>query len=495
MSELTTLSIEAAAAGLRAGEFTAAELTEAVLARSAAVEPTIGSYLLETPEQARAMAAAADARLRAEGDAAPLLCGIPGALKDLICTAGVRTTAASRMLETYVPFYDAHVAQRLKDAGFVLTGKANLDEFAMGSSTETSAYHTTRNPFCPDCVPGGSSGGSASSVAADQAFFSLGTDTGGSIRQPASMCGVVGLKPTYGRVSRRGVMAMASSLDQVGPFARSVRDTAAVLEAIAGRDELDATSSARPVPAYREACGRDVRGLKIGVPREYFAEGVEPAVAAAVRAAVEQLVSLGAEAVEISLPHTEYGMSTFYVLMSSEVSANLARFDGIRYGVPREGGTMWEAYSNTRGQGFGPEVQRRIMLGTYVLSAGYAEAYYVRAQKVRTLIRDDFATALAEVDAIAAPVSPTTAFRLGERTDDPVVMYLSDVLTLPCSLAGLPGLSVPCGFDGEGKPIGLQLMGAHWAEETLFSLAYALEQSTDWSLAANRNRIRVGDAQ
>ena len=490
MPELTHLTIEQAAAGLRAGEFTSVELAQAVLARSEQVEPTLGSYILPTPEQALSAAAAADARLKA-GDA-PVLCGIPGAIKDLICTEGVQTTAGSRILEGYQPIYDAFVVKQLRAAGFVMTGKANLDEFAMGSSYETSAYHPTRNPFCPDCVPGGSSGGSATSVAADQAFFSLGTDTGGSIRQPASLCGVVGLKPTYGRVSRWGVIAMASSLDQVGPFARTVRDCALVTECIAGRDELDSTSSARPVPHYVEACGRDIRGLRIGVPREYFIDGMEPAVASSVRAAIDQLVSLGAEAVEVSLPHTEYGLSTYYVIMPCEVSANLARFDGIRYGVPKPGDTMWDAYSNTRGAGFGSEVKRRIMLGTYALSAGYAEAYYVQAQKVRTLIRDDFAKAFEQVDAIVGPASPTTAFPLGAKLDDPVQMYLSDVFTLPASLAGLPGITIPCGFDEQSKPIGLQLIGRHWEEETLFALSYAFEQSTPWSLPSNRARIKVG---
>ncbi|MBI5833430.1 MAG: Asp-tRNA(Asn)/Glu-tRNA(Gln) amidotransferase subunit GatA [Armatimonadetes bacterium] len=490
MSDLTHLTIEQAAAALRAGETSSVELTQAVLARSEQVEPTIASYILPTPEQALAMAAAADQRLQA-GDA-PLLCGIPGAIKDLICTEGVQTTAGSRILEGYRPIYDAFVVKQLRAAGYVMTGKANLDEFAMGSSCETSAYHPTRNPFCPDCVPGGSSGGSATAVAADQAFFSLGTDTGGSIRQPASLCGVVGLKPTYGRVSRWGVIAMASSLDQVGPFARTVRDCAAVAECISGRDELDSTSSARLVPDYRAACGRDIKGLRIGVPREYFIDGMEPAVSASVRAAIEQLVSLGAEAVEVSLPHTEYGLSTYYVIMPCEVSANLARFDGIRYGVPKPGETMWDAYSNTRGAGFGAEVKRRIMLGTYALSAGYAEAYYVQAQKVRTLIRDDFAKAFEQVDAIVGPASPTTAFPLGAKLDDPVQMYLSDVFTLPASLAGLPGICIPCGFDEQSKPIGLQLIGRHWEEETLFSLSYAFEQSTPWSLPSNRARITVG---
>ena len=493
MSQLWELSIEQAAVGLRAREFSSVELTQAVLTRLAAVEPELGSFILPTPDVALTMAQAADERL-AVGDT-PLLCGIPGAIKDIICTAGVQTTAGSRILEGYRPVYDAFVTRRLKEAGFVMVGKANLDEFAMGSSCENSAYHPTRNPFCPDCVPGGSSGGSASCVGADQALFSLGTDTGGSIRQPAALCGVVGLKPTYGRVSRWGVIAMASSLDQVGPFARNVRDCAAVLQTIAGRDPLDSTSSARTVPDLVGACGQDIQGLRVGVPREYFLDGMDPAVEQSVRAAVVQLAALGAEVVEISLPHTEYALPTYYVIMPCEVSANLARFDGIRYGAAKRGDTMWEAYCNTRGQGFGPEVKRRIMLGTYALSAGYHDAYYVRAQKVRTLIRDDFTAAFRQVDAVVCPATPTTAFPLGAKLEDPVQMYLSDVFTLAASLAGLPGMVVPCGFDAANKPIGLQLIGRHWEEETLLRLAYAYEQSTPWSHEANRHRVKVGGAR
>ncbi|MCC7493385.1 MAG: Asp-tRNA(Asn)/Glu-tRNA(Gln) amidotransferase subunit GatA [Fimbriimonadaceae bacterium] len=490
MSEMYELTIEQAAIALRVGAISSVELTQAVLDRLAATEPAVAAFIEPTPEVALAGAAAADARLRA-GDA-PLLCGIPGALKDLIATRGIQTTAGSQMLKGYRPIYDAHVTQRLIDAGYVLVGKTNLDEFAMGSSTETSSYQTTRNPFCPDCVPGGSSGGSAACVAAGSAFFSLGTDTGGSIRQPASLCGVVGMKPTYGRVSRWGVIAMASSLDQVGPFARTVKDCAAVLECLAGRDERDATSSSRAVPSYREACGRDIAGLKLGVPREYFIDGMEPAVEQSIRAAVAQLEGLGATAVEISLPHTSYALPTYYIIMPCEVSANLARFDGIRYGVPQPGETMWEAYAKTRGAGFGAEVKRRIMLGTYALSAGYHDAYYVRAQKVRTLIKQDFDQAFEQVDAIVCPASPTTAFPFGAKMDDPIQMYLSDVFTLAASLAGLPGLVVPCGFDAASKPIGLQLIAPHWREETLFQVAHAFEQSTSWSQPQNRHRLRVG---
>ncbi len=490
MSALSQLTIDQAAAGLRAREFSSVELTQAVLARVRAVEPEVAAYLQVTEAEALAMAAAADDRLRA-GDA-PLLCGIPGAIKDLIATRGVPTTAGSKILEGYRPIYDATVVSRLKADGYVMVGKCNLDEYAMGSSTETSAYQTTRNPFCPDCVPGGSSGGSGAACAADEAFFALGTDTGGSIRQPASLCGVVGIKPTYGRVSRWGVVAMASSLDQVGTFARTVKDAATVLECIAGRDERDSTSSARPVPDWRAACGQDVKGLRIGVPKEYFIEGMDPEVESGVRTAVAQLESLGAVAEEMSLPHTEYALPVYYIIMPCEVSANLARYDGIRFGVPQPGETMWDAYGKTRGQGFGAEVKRRIMLGTYALSAGYHDAYYVRAQQVRTLIRQDFQQAFERFDAIVCPASPTTAWPFGAKMDDPVQMYLSDVFTLAASLAGLPGLVVPCGFDTAAKPIGMQLIAPHWREDTLFALAHAFEQHTTWSQPQNRDKLRVG---
>lgn len=490
MSALHQLTIEAAAAGLRAKEFTSRELTQAVLDRIAAVEPEVQAFLTVTPEVALELAAAADARLAA-GDA-PLLCGIPGAIKDLIATRGIQTTAGSKLLRGFKPPYNAFVIEQLQRDGYVLVGKANLDEFAMGSSTENSAYQVTHNPFAPDCVPGGSSGGSAAAVAADEALFSLGTDTGGSIRQPASLCGVVGMKPTYGRVSRNGVIAMASSLDQVGPFARTVRDAAIVLRCLAGRDDHDSTSTSREVPDYLASCDLGVKGLRVGVPTEYFIDGMEPAVEQAVRQAIDDLVAQGAEAVEISLPHTDDALPTYYLIMPCEVAANLARYDGIRYGVPQPGGTMWEAYCNTRGQGFGPEPKRRIMLGTFALSAGYSDAYYVRAQKVRTLIKDDFDQAFEQVDVIACPASPTTAFKIGEKADDPLQMYLSDVFTLAASLAGLPGLVVPCGFDEASKPIGLQLIAPHWQEETLFQTAAAFEAATGWSQPANRGRLQVG---
>lgn len=487
MAELHELTLEQAAAARDRGEVTARELTEAALRRIEAVEPEVNAYLAVTADLALDMAAAADAQ-----PSAGTLRGIPGALKDIISFRGVQNTAGSRILEGFKPFYDAFVTRQLRGDGFVLTGKTNLDEYAMGSSTENSGYGITRNPFAPDCVPGGSSGGSAAAVAAEEAWFSLGTDTGGSIRQPASLCGVVGVKPTYGRVSRWGVIAMASSLDQVGPFARTVKDAAIVLECIAGRDPEDATSSDRPVPSYRAACGREVRGLKVGVPREYFIDGMEPAVETAVRAAVAQLERLGVEPIEISLPHTEYGLAVYYIIMPSEVSANLARYDGIRFGVPQPGDNMWEAYCNTRGSGFGAEVKRRIMLGTYALSAGYQDAYYIRAQKVRTLIRRDFDRAFEQVDALVCPASPSTAFEFGAKTDDPLQMYLSDVFTLPASLATLPGMSLPCGFDAAGKPIGLQIIAPRWGEETMFSLAHAYEQSTPHSHPQNRHRLRVG---
>jgi len=490
MSDLHALTIEQAAAGLRHGDFTSVELTQAALDRIAALEPEVEAFLHVASEQALQQAAEADQRLAAGN--APTLCGIPGALKDLIATNGLPTTAGSKILEGFKPPYDAFVTRQLRKDGAVVVGKVNLDEFAMGSSTENSAYQTTRNPFAPDCVPGGSSGGSAAAVSAEECYWTLGTDTGGSIRQPASLCGVVGMKPTYGRVSRWGVIAMASSLDQVGPFARTVKDCATVLQCIAGQDPQDATSTPLPVEDYRAACGKDIKGLKIGVPKEYFVDGMEQSVADAIHAAVDQFAALGAEPVEISLPHTDYALSTYYIIMPSEVSANLARFDGIRYGVPQTGGTMWEAYCATRGEGFGAEVKRRIMLGTYVLSAGYHDAFYVRAQKVRTLIRQDFMNAFELVDAVVCPASPTTAFKIGEKADDPVQMYLSDIFTLALNLAGLPGLVQPCGFDADNKPIGLQIITPHWQESRLFSLAHAYEQASGTAHPEQRSRLRVG---
>jgi aspartyl-tRNA(Asn)/glutamyl-tRNA(Gln) amidotransferase subunit A len=475
---LYQLTIHQARRRLSAGEISAVELTEAVLERITAVEDDVRSYLTLTPEEALAQARAADER-RAGGADIPLL-GIPLALKDVLCTEDIRTTCGSRILEDFIPPYDATAVARLKAAGAVLLGKTNTDEFAMGSSTENSAFFTTHNPWGLDRVPGGSSGGSAAAVGADECLGALGTDTGGSVRQPASLCGVVGLKPTYGRVSRYGLVAFASSLDQVGVLAKDVADVAILLAVIAGHDPRDSTSLDVPVPDYTAALTGDVRGVRVGVPKEYFIEGMQPEVEAAVRAAVDRLAELGAEVVEVSLPHTEYALPVYYLVAPAEASANLARYDGVRYSLRADAGGPDEMYKATRGQGFGPEVKRRIMLGTYALSAGYYDAYYLKAQKVRTLIKADFDAAFEQVDVIVAPTSPTTAFRIGEKADDPLQMYLSDVFTLATNLAGICGLSLPCGFDAAGLPIGLQIMGPALGEEQILRVAYAYEQATDW---------------
>ncbi len=478
MNDLTALTIQQAHDLLRAKQISALELTQAHLDRIDAVENVIKAYLTLTPEIALEQARAADARRRAGGDG-PLL-GIPLAYKDVLTTSGVPTTCGSRILEGYRPPYTATSILKLEAAGAVMLGKTNMDEFAMGSSTENSAYQITANPWNVERVPGGSSGGSAAAVAARTAMASLGTDTGGSIRQPASLCGVVGLKPSYGRVSRYGLVAFASSLDQVGPFARTVTDAALLLSVIAGHDPLDSTSMSLPVPDYSAALVPDVKGLRIGVPKEYFVEGIQPDVQQAVRDAIGLLADLGAEVHEVSLPHTEMALPVYYLIAPAECSANLARFDGVRYGPRAEANTMWEAYRRTRGAGFGPEVKRRIMLGTYALSAGYYDAYYLKAQKVRTLIRQDFDHAFEQVDVIACPVSPTTAFRIGERIDDPLQMYLSDVFTLAVNLAGICGIALPCGFDREGLPVGLQIIGPAFQEERILRVAYTYEQATDW---------------
>ena len=431
-----------------------------------------------TPDQARAQAQAADARFAREGASAPPLLGIPAAIKDVVSTKGVRTTCSSRMLRNYVPPYDATVMEKLNAQGSVLAGKTNMDEFAMGSSTEHSAFFPTRNPWDTERVPGGSSGGSAAAVAADEAIFALGSDTGGSIRQPAALCGVVGMKPTYGRVSRYGLVAFASSLDQIGPLTKDVSDCAIVLEAICGHDPRDATSAPRPVPNWPEEMKQDVRGLRVGVPREYFGNGADPAVEQAVRDAIEQVADLGVEVEDVSLPHTDHALATYYIIAPAEASANLARYDGIKYGyAAQDAETMWEAYSRTRGEGFGSEVKRRILIGAHALSSGYYDAYYLKAQKVRTLIAEDFRQAFASVDAIVCPTSATTAFKLGERMDDPLSMYLSDLYTLPGNVAGLPGISLPCGLAG-GLPVGLQFLGRPFDESTLLRLAYAYEQAS-----------------
>ncbi len=470
------------------GEFSATELTEAVLERVCAVDNAVKAYLTLAPEFALEQAAAADAMIAAARqagvtDALSPLVGIPLAIKDVISVEGLPLTAGSKILTGYVPPYSATVVEKLAVAGAVILGKTNTDEFAMGSSTENSAYFTTHNPWDVSRVPGGSSGGSAAAVAADMCLGALGSDTGGSVRQPASFCGVVGLKPSYGRVSRYGLVAFASSLDQIGVFGKDVADAAILLGIIAGYDLRDSTSVDVAVPNYLAGIrdrGSRIEGLRVGVPKEYFIPGMQPEVETAVRAAIDVLADLGAEVREVSLPHTDLALPVYYLIAPAEASANLARYDGIRYGLSAPGATLWETYRNTRGQGFGPEVKRRIMLGTYALSAGYYDAYYLKAQQVRTLIKADFDLAWAEVDVIACPVSPTTAFRIGERAHDPLQMYLSDILTLSVNLAGICGLSVPCGFDAAGLPIGLQLIGRAFEEETLVAAAYAYEQVTAW---------------
>jgi aspartyl-tRNA(Asn)/glutamyl-tRNA(Gln) amidotransferase subunit A len=475
MTALHELTIAEARELLDKGKISSVELTQAYLDRIVAVDNQVRAFLAIDDESALEQARAADEDGR---DNASLL-GIPLAIKDVISTEGLTTTCGSKMLEEYVPPYDATVIKRLKSSGAVLLGKTNCDEFAMGSSTENSAYFPTRNPWDLACVPGGSSGGSAAAVAATEAPGALGTDTGGSIRQPAALCGVSGLKPTYGRVSRYGLVAFGSSLDQIGPFARTARDCAILLGAIAGHDPLDSTSAPQPVADYMAALTGDIRGLKIGVPREYFIEGLESGVEARVRTAIDALRDAGAEIVEVSLPHTKYALPVYYIIAPAEASSNLARYDGVRYGLHVPDETYWDTLAKTRGLGFGPEVRRRIMLGTYALSAGYYDAYYKRAQQVRTLIRRDFQQVFEQVDILAAPTTPTVAFKIAEKTDDPLAMYLEDVFTLPISLSGLPGLVVPCGFS-EQMPVGLQLVGRPFDEATLLRAGDAYQRVTDW---------------
>ena len=479
-------TVVAAAAALRSGDVSARELTDAFLA-AAAADPH-NAWLRLEPERARAQAQAADARLR-EADRSTLspLCGIPWACKDIIGTRGVPTTAGSRILVGYVPPYSATVVDRLDAAGAVMLGKTNLDEFAMGSSNENSAFGPVLNPWDRTRVPGGSSGGSAAAVAADQAIFALGTDTGGSIRQPAALCGVVGMKPTYGRVPRYGVVAFASSLDQVGPFSHDVETAAIVCEALFGVDERDATTMDLPADDLRRELDAGVRGLRIGVPKEFFVAGIEPGVERAVRAALADYERLGAELVEVSLPSTDQGLAVYYIIQPSEASANLARYDGVRYGLRVAGPDLVETYRRTRGAGFGPEVKRRLILGTYALSAGYHDAYYVKAQKVRTLIKREFDAVFATVDALLTPTAPGVAFPLGAKADDPLAMYLNDVFTLPANIAGLPALSLPCGVS-DGLPVGLQVIANSFGERTLFRVAAAYEHATA------HHRLRPGVA-
>jgi aspartyl-tRNA(Asn)/glutamyl-tRNA(Gln) amidotransferase subunit A len=461
-------------------ELSARALTEQFLHRIHQVGERTGAYLRVTAAEALAQADAADRRLQAGEEVTPLT-GIPVALKDVLVTDGIPTTAGSRILEGFTPPYDATVVRKLKEAGAIILGKLNMDEFAMGSSTENSAYHLTRNPWNLEYVPGGSSGGSAAAVASGEATLTLGSDTGGSIRQPAALCGVVGIKPTYGRVSRYGLIAFGSSLDQIGPFAHDVRDAAQMLTTIAGYDPLDSTSVDRPVPDYTRALTGEVKGLRIGVPREYFVEGMTPGVRDAVTRAIETLARMGASVDwEVSLPSTAAALAVYYIIAPSEASANLARFDGVKYGYAyQDGASMWENMEQTRGRGFGDEVKRRIMVGTYALSSGYYDAYYLKAQKVRTVISREFEEAFARYDVLITPTSPTTAFKLGAKTADPVQMYLSDVCTLPINIAGIPGISIPCGFE-DGLPVGLQILAKAFDEETMLRVAHAYEQATDW---------------
>ncbi|MGH2607488.1 MAG: Asp-tRNA(Asn)/Glu-tRNA(Gln) amidotransferase subunit GatA [Tepidiformaceae bacterium] len=475
MSDLWRLTAHEAHEKLRAKEFTSVELAQSVLDRIDAVEPQVRAYITLTADLALEQAREADSRYES-GNATPLT-GIPIAVKDLIITRGTRTTAGSKILGNFVPPYDSHVYEQLRKAGAVMVGKANMDEFAMGSSTEHSAYGPTHNPWNLDLVPGGSSGGSAAAVSAGEALVSLGSDTGGSIRQPASLCGVVGLDPTYGRVSRYGIVAFGSSLDQVGPIGRDVEDVATMLTCIGGHDPRDSTSNPEPMPDFRHYLGRDIKGMRIGVPREYFIEGMEAGVKDRINDALRVFEDLGADVDrELSLPSTEHALAVYYIIAPSEASANLARYDGVKYGFSdHSGGTMWEDMERTRAEGFGAEVKRRIMLGTYALSAGYYDAYYLKAQKVRTLINNEFADAFDRYDVIVTPTSPTVAFPIGAKVDDPYAMYLNDIYTLPSSVAGLPAISIPCGLS-DGLPVGLQIIGNFFDEGRILQTAHAFEQ-------------------
>lgn len=459
---------------LRKREISSEELTRFYLGRIDRYDKDVNAYLRVTGEYALEMARDADRKL-ARGDQSPLL-GIPFGIKDIYCTDGIETTCASQMLKGFIPPYDATVIRRLKDGGYVHLGRVNMDEFAMGSSTENSSYQVTKNPWDLERIPGGSSGGSAAATGAGLCMASIGTDTGGSIRQPAALCGVVGMKPTYGRVSRYGLIAFASSLDQIGPVTKTVSDCAVVLGVIAGHDPMDSTSIPQDVPDYMSYCGRDIKGLRIGKPIEYFREGIEPDVRKAVEDSLAIFEAQGATVVDISLPHTDYAVATYYVICTAEASSNLARYDGVKYGLRIDGKDIIDMYKKTRSKGFGKEVKRRIILGTYVLSSGYYDAYYGKAGKVRTLIRQDFEDAFTRCDVVVTPVAPTTAFRIGEKSGDPLTMYLSDIFTIPVNLAGLPGMSVPCGFDEKGLPIGLQIIGRPLDEGLMLQTAYVLER-------------------
>jgi len=466
---------------LETKQISARELTTEFYSRIEERNPELNAFLTLSPERAFAQADRIDG-MRSRSENLPPLAGVPMAIKDVISTRGVRTTCGSKILEHYIPPYDATAVENLERAGAILLGKTNCDEFAMGSSNENSAYGPVRNPLAPDRVPGGSSGGSAAAVAAGLAVGALGTDTGGSIRQPGALCGIPAMMPTYGRVSRYGLIAFASSLDRIGPFAKTVRDVASILGVIAGSDKNDATSAAVEKADYAAEIEKSVSGTRIGIPKEYFSEGMDAEVRQHVEAGIKRFETLGCRIVELRMPHTDYAIATYYIVATAEASSNLARFDGVRYGLRVESGTLREMYKKTRGKGFGPEVKRRIMLGTYALSSGYYDAYYLRAQKVRALIARDFAEAFEKVDAIVTPTSPSPAFRIGERADDPLKMYLADIYTVTGSLAGVPGISVPCGATREGLPVGLQILGPHFAEARVLQLANAFEE--DRALAA-----------
>ncbi len=463
---------------LKSREISALELTQSVLGRISSVDGQVRSFVTVTNEIALETARAVDKQIAGGGDVSPLA-GIPIAIKDNMCTNGVRTTCSSKMLENFIPPYSATVVEKLAEAGAIMVGKTNLDEFAMGSSTENSALFVTHNPWNLDKVPGGSSGGSAAAVAADEAVLALGSDTGGSIRQPAAFCGVVGMKPTYGRVSRYGLVAFASSLDQIGPITKDVTDTAILLGAISGKDSMDSTSVDIPVPDYTAALKNDVRGMKIGIPKEFFAQGVRPEISEAVMKAVEALKALGADYKEVSMPIMEYTLPTYYILAPSEASSNLARYDGVRYGHrSKHSSDVMSMFMKTRDEGFGAEVKQRIMIGTYALSAGYYDAYYLKAQKVRTLVRQAYDEAFEEFDVLISPTAPSVAFGIGEKANDPLEMKLADVCTIPVNMAGIPAMSMTCGFY-DGLPIGMQIMGKPFGEETMLQVAYTYEQNTD----------------
>ena len=477
------LTIHEAHELLKSRQLSSVELTKACLERIRQVEPKVNAIVTVTDELAFKQAEQADKLLAGSpsstGRITPLT-GVPALIKDNMCTKGIKTTCSSKMLENFVPPYDATVVEKLNASGMVMVGKANMDEFAMGSSTENSALFTTHNPWDLSRVPGGSSGGSAAAIAAGEAIYALGSDTGGSIRQPAGFCSVSGLKPTYGRVSRYGLVAFASSLDQIGPLTKDVTDCALVMNAIAGYDKRDSTSVPQPTPNYTECLTGDIKGMRLGVPKEYFVTGMQPEVKAGIEAAIKKLEGLGAKIEEVSLPSTKYALAVYYIIAPSEASANLARYDGVKYGFSyQQGETMWENMEKTRQFGFGPEVKRRIMLGTYALSAGYYDAYYVKAQKVRTLIRREFDSVFEKCDALVTPTSPTVPFKIGEKTDDPVQMYLSDVCTLPINIAGVPAMSIPAGF-AKGLPVGMQIIAKPFAEETILRIAYAYEREAGW---------------